>query len=128
MIAHVTMAALASENKYLSHPASVDSIPTSTDKEDHVSMGVTSGRKLHEVLRNVKHCLAIEFLCNTQGLDLLRPLKSNEALEQVYKVVREEVDPILEDRVFSPDINAITKMIGDFRILDAVEEKLGTLE
>jgi histidine ammonia-lyase len=128
MIAHVTMAALASENKYLSHPASVDSIPTSTDKEDHVSMGVTSGRKLHEVLRNVKHCLAIEFLCNTQGLDLLRPLKTNTALEQVYKVVREEVDPILEDRVFSHDINAITRMVGDFRILHAVEEKLGPLE
>lgn len=128
MIAHVTMAALASENKYLSHPASVDSIPTSTDKEDHVSMGVTSGRKLHEVLRNVKSCLAIEFLCNTQGVDLLRPLKSNPALEAVYKLVRTKVDPITEDRVFSYDIDEITKLISNFEILNVVEKEIGKLK
>ncbi len=127
MIAHVTMAALASENKYLSHPASIDSIPTSTDKEDHVSMGVTSGRKLHEVLRNVKHCLAIEFLCNTQGIDLLE-LKTNTALNEVYELVRQHVKPIKEDRVFSGDINNITKLISNFEILDVVEKKLGNLE
>lgn len=127
MIAHVTMAALASENKYLCHPASVDSIPTSTDKEDHVSMGVTSGRKLLEVIRNVKNCLAVEFLCNTQGVDLLRPLKTTEALEEVYKVVRQHVEPIIEDRVFSKDIDNITKLISNFEILKAVEDKLGEL-
>lgn len=128
MIAHVTMAALASENKYLSHPASVDSIPTSTDKEDHVSMGVTSGRKLHEVLRNVKYCLAIEFLCNTQGLDLLRPLKTNTALEEVYTLIRKTVPPILEDRVFSGDIESITKLISNFQLLRVVEDKIGPLQ
>ena len=128
MIAHVTMAALASENKYLCHPASVDSIPTSTDKEDHVSMGVTSGRKLHEVLRNVKACLAIEFLCNTQGLDLLRPLKTTSALEEVYNLVRSKVDPIDEDRVFNHDIDSITAMISNFSILDVVEKSLGDLQ
>ncbi len=127
MIAHVTMAALASENKYLSHPASVDSIPTSTDKEDHVSMGVTSGRKLHEVVRNVKYCLAIEFLCNTQGLDLLRPLKSNKALEAVYNLVRQHVKTIDQDRVFSKDIENITKLISNFEILDVVEDEIGSL-
>lgn len=127
MIAHVTMAALASENKYLCHPASVDSIPTSTDKEDHVSMGVTSGRKLHEVLRNVKACLGIEFLCNTQGLDLLRPLKTTTALEEVYKLIRKDVAPITEDRVFSGDIDHITSLISNFAILEAVENKLGKL-
>lgn len=128
MIAHVTMAALASENKYLCHPASVDSIPTSTDKEDHVSMGVTSGRKLHEVLRNVKCCLAIEFLCNTQGLDLLRPLKSNTALESVYTLIRKHVQPIEQDRVFSHDINKITQLISNFEILHVVEDQTGALE
>lgn len=128
MIAHVTMAALASENKYLCHPASIDSIPTSTDKEDHVSMGVTSGRKLIEVLKNVKHCLAIEFLCNTQGLDLLRPLQTTSALEEVYKLVRLDVAPIVEDRVFSHDIESITSLISNFKILDVVESKLGELQ
>ncbi len=128
MIAHVTMAALASENKYLSHPASVDSIPTSTDKEDHVSMGVTSGRKLHEVLRNVKQCLAIEFLCNTQGIELLRPLKTNPVLEEVVGLIRKHVRPIDQDRVFSGDINNITSLISNFEILSVVENHIGKLE
>lgn len=128
MIAHVTMAALASENKYLCHPASIDSIPTSTDKEDHVSMGVTSGRKLHEVLKNVKNCLAIEFLCNTQGIDLLRPLKSNKALESVHKLIRSHVPKIDEDRVFSHDINNITKLVSNFEILNVVEDAIGDLK
>ncbi len=128
MIAHVTMAALASENKYLCHPASIDSIPTSTDKEDHVSMGVTSGRKLHEVLENVKKCLAIEFLCNTQGMHLLRPLKSNAALERAYALVRSHVKAIDQDRVFSPDIESIYRLIDKFEILSVVEEELGELD
>lgn len=128
MIAHVTMAALASENKYLCHPASIDSIPTSTDKEDHVSMGVTSGRKLHEVLRNVKLCLAIEFLCNTQGLYLLRPLKSNQAIEAVYELIRKHVPPIEQDRVFSHDIENIKNLISNFELLDVVESVCGELK
>ena len=127
MIAHVTMAALASENKYLCHPASIDSIPTSTDKEDHVSMGVTSGRKLHEVLKNVKECLAIEFLCNTQGFYLLRPLKSNSILEEVYTLVRKHVSPIDKDRVFAYDIENIQKLVSNFEILRVVEDKVGAL-
>ena len=73
MIAHVTAAALASENKYLCHPASVDSIPTSTDKEDHVSMGVTSGLKLQTVLENSMNVLAIELLCSCQAMEFQRP-------------------------------------------------------
>jgi histidine ammonia-lyase len=127
MIAHVTMAALASENKYLCHPASVDSIPTSTDKEDHVSMGVTSGRKLHDVLRNVKICLAIEFLCNTQGIDLLRPLKTNTVLEEVHTLIRKHVPKIDKDRTFYVDINNITALVSNFEILTVVENKIGTL-
>ncbi len=128
MIAHVTAAALVSENKYLCHPASVDSVPTSTDKEDHVSMGVTAGRKLHEVISNAKSVLAIEFLCNTQALDLQRPLKSSRALEAAYTIIRKHVDTIGEDRIFYKDINNIIKLINTGEILSAVEEHIGVLK
>lgn len=127
MIAHVTMAALASENKYLCHPASVDSIPTSTDKEDHVSMGVTSGRKLHEVISNVQHGLAIELLCNTQGLEFLRPLKTSAALEKVHALVRKHVQPIEEDRTFHKDIENLTRLIQTEEIVQEVESVVGSL-
>lgn len=128
MIAHVTMAALASENKYLCHPASVDSIPTSTDKEDHVSMGVTSGRKLHEVLSNVQHGLAIELLCNTQGLEFLRPLKTSPALEKVHALVRKHVQPIGDDRIFHKDIDNLTRLIKTNEIIKEVESVIGALK
>jgi len=127
MIAHVTSAALTSENKYLCHPASVDSVPTSTDKEDHVSMGVTSGRKLHEVLFNVKNCLAIELLCNTQALDFQRPLKSSSALEAVHALVRKHVPTIDVDRVFNKDIENIVKLIESDELLSVVEKSIGEL-
>lgn len=127
MIAHVTMAALASENKYLCHPASVDSIPTSTDKEDHVSMGVTAGRKLHEVLSNVHNCMAIELLCNTQGLEFLRPMKTSPALENVVALVRKHVKPIEDDRIFHKDIENLANLIQSDEILKAVETVLGPL-
>lgn len=128
MIAHVTMAALASENKYLCHPASVDSIPTSTDKEDHVSMGVTSGRKLHEVVANVQYGLAIELLCNTQGLGFLRPLKTSPALEKVYTLVRKHVEPIEDDRIFHKDIENLTRLIRTEEIIKEVESITGVLK
>lgn len=127
MIAHVTMAALASENKYLCHPASVDSIPTSTDKEDHVSMGVTAGRKLHEVLSNVQHGLAIELLCNTQGLEFLRPMQSSPAVEKVVALVRKHVAPIEDDRIFHKDIENLTKLIQTEEIVQEVESVTGPL-
>ena len=128
MIAHVTMAALASENKGLCHPASVDSIPTSTDKEDHVSMGVTAGRKLHEVIKNVQHCLAIELLCNTQGLEFLRPLKTSPALERVISLVRKHVAPIEEDRAFHKDIEWLTRLVQNGEIITEAESVTGPLQ
>lgn len=127
MIAHVTMAALASENKYLCHPASVDSIPTSTDKEDHVSMGVTSGRKLLEVVSNVQYGLAIELLCNTQGIEFLRPMKTSPALEKVITLVRKHVEPIEDDRTFHKDIENLSKLIQTEEILQEVESVIGAL-
>lgn len=128
MIAHVTMAALASENKGLCHPASVDSIPTSTDKEDHVSMGVTAGRKLHEVIRNVQHCLAIELLCNTQGLEFLRPLKSSPALEKTHTLVRKHVPIIEDDRIFHKDIDRLYHLIQSQEIIKEVEATIGQVK
>lgn len=127
MIAHVTAAALVSENKSLCHPASVDSVPTSTDKEDHVSMGVTAGRKLHEVIANAKSVLAIELLCNSQALEFQRPLKSSPALEAVHAVIRRHVDVIEVDRVFSKDINNITKLINSGELVLAAENYIGKL-
>lgn len=127
MIAHVTAAALVSENKYLCHPASVDSVPTSTDKEDHVSMGVTAGRKLHEVIENCKSVLSIELLCNTQALEFQRPLKTSPALEEVHSLIRKHVDKIEEDRIFYKDMNNILKLIHNGEIISAVESKIGPL-
>jgi histidine ammonia-lyase len=128
MIAHVTSAALASENKYLCHPASIDSIPTSTDKEDHVSMGVTAGRKLMEILDNLKHCLAIEFLCNTQAIEFLRPLKTNHGLEKVIELIRTKVPPIVQDRVFHEDIQSIADLIEKNKIIETIEDAIGELK
>jgi len=128
MIAHVTAAALVSENKYLCHPASVDSVPTSTDKEDHVSMGVTAGRKLHEVISNAKSVLAIELLCNTQALEFQRPLKSSPALEEVHRIIRTHVQKIDDDRIFYKDIDNIVKLINTNEIISSVEKILGSLE
>jgi histidine ammonia-lyase len=127
MIAHVTAAALASENKYLCHPASVDSIPTSTDKEDHVSMGVTSGRKLHEVLKNTTTNLAIELLCATQAIDLGRPLKSTPAVEAVVKSIRKHVPFIEKDRRLDKDIEAIVALIESGEIVASVEKLIGEI-
>lgn len=128
MIAHVTAAALTSENKYLCHPASVDSVPTSTDKEDHVSMGVTSGRKLHEVIENATKCLAIELLCNSQAIEFHRPLKSSPAIEELISHIRKSVDKIEEDRVFYRDINNIEALIANGELLRAVEKHTGKLQ
>ena len=106
MLAQVTAAALVSENKTLAHPASVDSIPTSADKEDHVSMGMWAALKARQVAINVRRVLAIELLAAAQGVDLLRPLRSSRPLEALHAAVRERVAKWTEDRQFSPDLAA----------------------
>ena len=128
MIAHVTAAALASENKILCHPASVDSIPTSTDKEDHVSMGVTSGLKLQQVIKNLKVNFAIELLCNSQAIDYRRPHKSSTVLEAVFAKIRKVVPKVKEDRAFYQDINKLVELIDSRELLDIVEGKIGKLK
>lgn len=127
MIAHVTAAALASENKSLCFPASVDSIPTSTDKEDHVSMGVTSGRMLLEVIDNVYTIFAIELLCGTQALDFHRPKKSSKRLEAVHELIRKHVPKIINDRVFQPDILNIDSLLRNGEVVNAAELSTGDL-
>jgi len=106
MIAQVTAAALASENKVLCHPASVDSIPTSADKEDHVSMGMGAALKLGTVVENVRRILAIELLAAAQGVDLLRPLRSSAPLEALHAEVRRRIAPWDVDREMAPDLAA----------------------
>lgn len=127
MIAHVTAAALASENKSHCNPASVDSIPTSTDKEDHVSMGVTSGRMLLEVIDNVYSIFAIELLCASQAIDFHRPLKTSPALEAVQELIRKHVPKIIDDRVFQPDINNLDSLLRSGELIAVAENKTGEL-
>jgi histidine ammonia-lyase len=105
MMAQVTAAALVSENKVLCHPASVDSIPTSAEKEDHVSMGMGAALKLQQVVENVRTIQAIELLAAAQGIDLRRPLRSSERLERLHSAIRERVAVWTDDRVLAPDID-----------------------
>ena len=123
MMAQVTAAALVSENKGLAHPASVDSIPTSADKEDHVSMGMWAALKCRQVAANVRQVLAIEMLAAAQGIDLLRPLRSSPRLEAVHAWVRTAVAPWNEDREMAPDLAAADRLLasGDIPGLDGLE-------
>jgi histidine ammonia-lyase len=111
MIAHVTAAALASENKSLAHPASVDSMPTSANQEDHVSMATFAGRRLDEMASNTATILAIEWLAAAQGVDFLKPLATSPRLSQAHAALREQVAFYDRDRLFAPDIEAAKTMV-----------------
>jgi histidine ammonia-lyase len=104
MIAHVTAAALASENKSLAHPASVDSLPTSANQEDHVSMATFAARRLQPMIANTGRILAIEWLAAAQGIDFLRPLTSSVVLEQAHALLRMQVPTMMTDHYLGPDI------------------------
>ncbi|GFQ97828.1 histidine ammonia-lyase [Trichonephila clavata] len=121
MMAHCTAAALVSENKVLSHPASVDSLPTSAGTEDHVSMGGFAARKALTVVENVERVIAIELLAACQAIEFLRPLKTTQPLEAVYAVVRSAVKPLEKDRFMAPDIDAVTELLKDEKIWNAVQ-------
>jgi len=111
MLAQITAAALVSENKVLCHPASVDSIPTGASKEDHVSMGPAAARKARQVLRNTEVVLGIELLCAAQALEFLKPLHPGAGVERAYRMVRDRVEPLREDRVLAPDIERGTALV-----------------
>ena len=119
MIAQVSAAALVSENKILAHPASVDSIPSSAGREDHVSMGATAALKLATIGDHVRTVLAIELLCAAQGLDLRRPLRTTAPLEAVHAAIRARVPAMMVDRPLAPDIAAVRALIDDGSLVAA---------
>ncbi|MFA3388245.1 histidine ammonia-lyase [Acinetobacter baumannii] len=112
MIAQVTAAALASDNKALAHPASVDSLPTSANQEDHVSMAPNAGKRLWYMADNVRGILAVEWLGACQGLDFREGLKSSPKLEQARKILRDQVPYYSEDRFFAPDIEQASELLA----------------
>ena len=118
MIAHVTAAASASDNKALAHPHSVDTIPTSVNQEDHVSMATNAALRLYPMIENTATILAIELLAACQGVDFHKPLKTSSKLEHVYNQVRSVVDYYDQDRYFAPDIAIIKQKIlqGEFAL------------
>jgi histidine ammonia-lyase len=111
MIAHVTAASLASENKSLAHPASVDSLPTSANQEDHVSMATFAARRLQPMIANVARILGIEWLAAAQGIDFLRPLHSSPALEQAHALLRGRCPAMMQDRYLAPDLEAAAELV-----------------
>lgn len=126
MMAQVTAAALVSENKVLCHPASVDSIPTSANREDHVSMGMTSARKAAEVVENTRTCLAIELLCACQAIDFVG-LRPGRGVEAAHRAVRQVVPYMKTDRVLSEDIARVERLLTSGALLEAVETETGPL-
>jgi histidine ammonia-lyase len=128
MIAQYTAAALVSECKTLAHPASVDSIPTSAEKEDHVSMGMTAACKAARVLANVERVVAIELLAAAQGLEFLRPLASSAALEAAHGALRRVSPALGADRSLALEIEAVAALVREGAVVQAVEQEIGPLE
>ncbi len=127
MIAQYTAAALVSENKILSHPACVDSIPTSANKEDHVSMGTIAARKCSEIVKNAEQVIAIELLCGAQAMDLFTNMKSGAGTLAAYRVIREAVSHLEQDRILAQDIETLVNLIRSDKIVDAAEKAVGEL-
>jgi len=127
MLAQYTAAALVSENKVLSHPASVDSIPTSANKEDHVSMGTIAARKCREIVRNTEFVIAVELLCASQALDLFTDMKAGQGTLAAYNAIRSSIPHMEKDRILSNDIDTMVNLIKNGEIIEAVEKAIGKL-
>ncbi len=127
MIPQVVAAALASENKTLAHPASVDTVPTSANREDHVSMGVTAARHADRVVANTAKVLGIELLCAAQGLDLGAPLKPGLGVAAARRALRRRVAGLDGDRYLAPDLAEAERVVRDGKLVEAVERKIGRL-
>ncbi len=127
MIVHVTAAALASENKSLAHPASVDSLPTSANQEDHVSMATFAARRLQPMLRNTAHIVAIELLAAAQGIEFLRPLRSAPGLEGVLRLIRSVSPAMMQDRSLARDIEAVHHLVAAGDVGHALEAQIPEL-
>ena len=127
MLVQVLAAALVSENKALAFPASVDSIPTSANREDHVSMSTTAARKCRMVVVNTTRVLACELLCAAQGLEFLLPLRPGRGAAIAYRCIREVVGPLGRDRTLHRDLEAVERLIRSGILLEAVERACGGL-
>jgi histidine ammonia-lyase len=122
MIVQVAAAAIVSENKTLCHPASVDSIPTSADKEDHVSMGAWAARKAGQVVSNTKKVLIMELLAAAQGIDFLRPKKSSMLIENVHQMIRARVSRMDTDRSFTEDYEQMHELLNSSEFRSVLEK------
>ncbi len=127
MIPQYVAAALVSENKVLAHPASVDSIPTSANQEDHVSMGTIAARQAAEIVSNAKKVAAIELLCAAQGADFRKPLALGRGTDAAYRLIRQHVPFLEKDRILYYDIEALMRLVPD-TLLEAVEHAAGPLK
>jgi len=127
MIVQYTAASLVSENKVLAHPASVDSIPTSANQEDHNSMGSISAQKCYQILKNVQTVIAIELMTACQGVDFHRPMKCGEGTEAAYQLIRQHIAHLDEDRVLYDDIQTALQLVRNGSVLRGVEERVGSL-
>src|SRR5205823_13767268 len=128
MIVQLLPAALVSENKAAAFPASVASIPTSANREDHVSMSTLAARKCRTVVTNATRVLACEVLCAAQGLEFHRPLRAGRGAEAAYRHVREHVRPLGRDRTMHRDLETVERLIRSGSLLAAVEASCGPLE
>ena len=128
MIAQVTAAALINENKVLCHPASVDSIPSSANREDHVAMSLTAARKLRTVHDNVRYVLAVELLCAAQAIDYRAPLKPGSGVAAAHRFIRSQIPALTDDRILAPDIESLVAAMATSRLLAEVESVIGTLD
>lgn len=128
MIPQYVAASLVSENKVLAHPSSVDSIPTSANQEDHVSMGMYSARKAANILVNVKNILAIEFLTAAQGLDFKKPLRPGKGTGAVHEAIRQKVPFLKKDEYIRPLIEDTVRLVEDGTLLEAARAAVGDLE
>lgn len=127
MIAQYSAASLVSENKVLAHPSSVDSIPSSANQEDHVSMGTTGARKAREILKNAQRVLAIEMLAAAQALEFRKEGIRGKGTDEAYKLVRKGIPPLVEDRVMYKDIDKCIELIASGEVLSVVESAIGEL-
>jgi histidine ammonia-lyase len=127
MLVQVLAAALVSENRTLAYPASVDSIPTSANREDHVSMSTTAARKARAVVTNATRVLAGELLCAAQGLEFLQPLRPGRGAHAAYRHVREHVRPLGRDRTLHRDLEVVERLVRAGSLLAAVEAECGPL-
>jgi histidine ammonia-lyase len=128
MIVQVLAAALVSENKSLAHPASVDSIPTSANREDHVSMSTAAARKCRLIVTNTTRVLAAELLCAAQGLEFAEGLHPGRGIDAGYQLIREHVRPLGRDRTLHRDLEAVERLIRNGSLLEAVESESGVMQ